>query len=193
MQTTVSHPAYKSILRVALATAILLLVPLVAMKFTDEVNWTGMDFAVAGALLFGAGCAFVSLARRTGDIASRLAAVTAVLAGLMLIWVNLAVGIIGSENNPANLMYFGVVAVEIAGAFVARMRPPGMARALAATAMAQSLVAVVALVADMGAGEPPGRLGILVLNGFFVALFATSAWLFARAARRHSVSEPSHG
>ena len=55
----------------------------------------------------------------------------------MLVWINLAVGIIGSEDNPANLMYGGVLAVGVAGAVAARFRPGGMARALAATALAQ--------------------------------------------------------
>jgi len=58
-----------------------------------------------------------------------------------------------------------------------------MARVLFAMALAQALVAVVALVAGLGATEPPGPLRILILNGFFVALFVGSASLFRRAAQ----------
>jgi hypothetical protein len=54
---------------------------------------------------------------------------------------------------------------------------------LSATALDQALVAVVALVAGLGATEPPGPLGILILNGFFVTLFVGSASLFRRAAQ----------
>ncbi|MGH8213311.1 MAG: hypothetical protein ACREPP_08815 [Rhodanobacteraceae bacterium] len=183
MQTLAIHGTFKSILWVALATALLLLVPLLAMRFTGEVQWTALDFAVAGALLFAAGLSFVLLTRSAGNIAYRLAAAIAVAAALMLVWGNLAVGLIGSENNPANLMYAGVIAIEIIGALVACGRSRGMSRALFATAIAQALVAVVALVGGLGANEPPGWLGILVLNVFFVALFAASAWLFARSAR----------
>ncbi len=79
-------------------------------------------------------------------------------------------------------MYFGVLAVEIIGAIVARLRPQGMARALFATAIAQALVAAIALVAKLGLPWS-GPAEILLLNGFFIALFAGSAWLFRRAAR----------
>ena len=37
----------------AIIVAFILLVPLVAMQFTDEVVWTLSDFVVAGVLLFG--------------------------------------------------------------------------------------------------------------------------------------------
>jgi hypothetical protein len=74
-----------------------------------------------------------------------------------------------------------VLVVGIIGAFIARVQPRGMARALFATAFAQALVAVIALIA--GLGYPgSGPLEILVLNGFFVALCVGSVWLFRRAA-----------
>ena len=68
--------------------------------------------------------------------------------------MNLAVGIIGTEDNPANLMYGGVLAVGIVGAIIARFQPHGMARALVATALAQALVAVIALIAGLGFAGP---------------------------------------
>ena len=126
-------------MRVALATALLLLVPLVAMQFTDEVRWDLADFVVAGALLFGAGLTYQLLARRTDNLAYRVAVAVAVLAALVLVWANLAVGLIGSEDNPANLMYLGVLAVGIVGAVAARFQPRGMARALFAMASARWL------------------------------------------------------
>ena len=83
-------------------------------------------------------------------------------------------------------MYIGVLAVGIAGAFVARFRPQEMARALFATALAQALVAVIALIFGLGSGSPPGVLGILILNGFFVSLFVGSALLFRHTARERT-------
>ena len=111
------------------------------------------------------------------------AAVGVALAGtFLLVWVNGAVGLIGSEGNDANLMYFGVLAVGIVGAIIARFQPHGMARALFATALAQALVAMIALIA--GWGSPgSGAFEIVALNGFFVALFVGSALLFREAAR----------
>lgn len=163
------------------AAALLLLLPLVAMQFTDEVVWDVTDFAFAGALLVGTGVTFELAARKTGDSAYRAAVGVALAAAFILIWVNGAVGVIGSEDNPANLMYFGVLAVGIIGALLARFQPLGMARALFATALAQTSVAVIAVIA--GLGQPwSGPLELSALNGFFVALFLGSAWLFRRAA-----------
>jgi hypothetical protein len=42
----------QSILRVALITVGLLMIPAIAMQFSDEMNWGPGDFLVAGALLF---------------------------------------------------------------------------------------------------------------------------------------------
>jgi hypothetical protein len=118
----------------------------------------------------------------TSNIAYRSAIGVAIAAAFILVWLSLGVGIIGKDGDPANLMYFGVLAVGIIGALIARFQPRGMARALFATALAQTLVAVFALVA--GLGYPwSGPQEILALNGFFVALFVGSAWLFRRAAR----------
>lgn len=40
-------------LLIVLVTATLLLIPLIAMQFTEEVNWNFAYFIVAGALLMG--------------------------------------------------------------------------------------------------------------------------------------------
>jgi hypothetical protein len=163
--------------------AVLLLLPLVAMQFTDDVDWDETDFIVMGALLFGACGAFELAARMTGNTAYRAAVGVAVVGAFLLIWINLAVGIIGSEDNPANLMYFGLLALGLAGAVIARFRPAGMARALAAMALAQVLIAVITLAAGLGSDGANWPRVILVLNGFFAALWLASAGLFRKAAR----------
>ena len=160
------------------AAALLLLLPPIAMQFTDEVVWDVTDFAFFGALLVGVGVTFELAARKTGNTAYRSAVGVALAAAFILVWVNGAVGIIGSEDNDANMMYYGVLAVGLIGAFVARFQPHGMARAMIVTALAHALVAVIALVSGLG-----GPAEILILNGFFVALFVGSASLFRRAAR----------
>jgi hypothetical protein len=163
--------------------AFLLLLPLVAMQFTDEVVWDETDFAVIAAMLFGACGAFELAARTTANTAYRAAVGVALVAAFLLIWINLAVGIIGSEDNPANLMYGGVLAVAIIGAVIARFQPDGMARAMVATALAQVLVAVLALIAGMGyPASPP--LEILGVTAMLAALWLLSAWLFRKAARQ---------
>jgi len=175
----------KIILRIALATAFVLLLPLLAMEFTDEVVWDLADFAVAGALLFGAGLTYELLARKAGNFVHRVAIGLAVATALTLVWMNLAVGLIGSEENPANLMYIGVLAVGIIGAIIARFRPQGMARALFATALAQALVPVIALIIwKPQVTSVEALLGMLGVNAFFVMLFVGSALLFRRAGAR---------
>jgi hypothetical protein len=80
---------------IALATALILLVPLIAMQFSDEVVWTLSDFSVAGALLFGTNLMFVLAARKV-DKRYRVAIGVALMSALLLVWVELAVGIIGT-------------------------------------------------------------------------------------------------
>jgi hypothetical protein len=185
MRTDTIHTAYRSAIRAALATAFILLIPLLAMQFTDEVIWDLADFAVAGALLFGTGLTYELVAKKMGNVTYRFAIGVALAAAFILVWLNLAVGVIGKEGDPANLMYIGVLAVGIIGSIIARFRPQGMAFVLLATAIAQAMVAVIALVA--GLGSPwSGPAEIWMLNGFFVALFVGSAWLFRRAARRQA-------
>lgn len=173
----------KNIIRVALATGILLLVPLVAMQITDEVVWGPVDFVTAGVLLFGTGLAYVLAAGRGGTFVYRAAVGVALGTALFLVWSNLAVGIIGNEGDPVNLAFFGVLAVGFIGASFARLEPRGMARALFATAIAQGLVAAAALVAGLHRAPESSVAEILAVNGFFVVLWVGSALLFRRAAR----------
>jgi hypothetical protein len=171
---------HRALVRVAVAVAFILALPLAAMQFTAEVSWSAADFAVAGVLLVATGLLLELAARKAG--AYRAAAVVAVVAALLLVWINLAVGIIGEPGEPANAMYAGVLAVGIAGVVVARLRPRGMSRALLVTALAQALVAVIALLAGKAQSPVSSVSEIVALNGMFVALFAGSAWLFRHAA-----------
>ncbi len=176
--------AYRSTIRSVLAAAFILSLPLLAMQITDEVAWGPADFAVAGALLVGTGLMHQVAARRAGDAAYRIAVAVALAAALLLVWACLAVGVIGEEGDPADLMYGGVLAVGIVGAIVARLQPEGMARALLAMALAQALVAVIALIAGKHQAPISSAAEILGLNGFFIVLFIGSAWLFRHAARK---------
>jgi len=176
----------QSLMRVALATAFLLLIPLVAMQFTHEVVWTFSDFVVAGGLLFGAGLTYVLIARMGSNTTYRVAAGVAVLAGFLLVWANLAVGLVGSEHNPLNLLYGSVLAVALVGAFGARFRPLGMSRAMFGAALTYALVTAAALFVWPPAGataEPAANfINVLVANAVFAALWAVSGWLFWRAS-----------
>lgn len=167
---------------------LVLLLPLVAMQFTAEVNWTVGDFIFAALLIGGTGVLFELAARATRNWSYRGGVVLVVMAAFLLIWINGAVGIIGDEDNPLNLLYLGIIALSLSGSVIARFRAEGMAVAMTVAAAAQAAMIVVALI--YGRSEPPGPFGLVVLNGFFVALYLGSAWLFRRAARRATGSTP---
>lgn len=157
------------------AGAALLLLPLIAMQFTDEVKWDLADFIFAGALVAGVGLSYELAVRKTGNRTYRAGMAVALATAFALVWANAAVGLIGSEDHPANAMFHGVLAVGIAGAFIARLRPLGMAWALVATAVAQVVVAAIAALAGYGS---EGARTLL-----FAGLWLTAAWLFRKAAR----------
>lgn len=81
--------------RIGLWTVIagLLLLPAVAMRFTEEVNWTGEDFVFAGVVLIGAGLAFELAAWRLKTPFYRLMAAGIILGVVTVVWVEAAVGI----------------------------------------------------------------------------------------------------
>ena len=116
----------------------------------------------------------------------RAAIGVALAAAFILVWVNLAVGIIGSDN-VANLLYVAVLVVGIIGAIIARFQPHGMARALFAMALAQALVVAIVLIGGLGVPEKPRTGAILILNGFFIVLWLGSAMLFQKAAREQTL------
>jgi hypothetical protein len=181
----------KSMIHIALVTGCTLLVPLLGNLFMGW-NWPLFAFAFWGALLFGTGLTYELIARKGSTIAYRAAVGVACATGFILFWINAAAGIIG--DGPVNLMYLGVLAVGFIGALIARFQPRGMALALFATAVAQLLVPVIALVIwqagweelliDPNSPHPPfdpGIAPVFGLNGVFVMLFVGSALLFRRA------------
>jgi MFS family permease len=171
------------------AAALILLIPFVLTLLGDGVeghgwHWTLGDFLVAFVLLFGTGLASELLASKSANAAYRCAVGIAVVAALLLVWVNAAVGMIG-DDNPANVLYVGVIAVGIMGASITRLHLHGMARTLCVMAMAQMVVPVLALIL-WPTDFAPGVVGVFALNGVFAALWLLSAWLFRQAAREHT-------
>ncbi len=83
----------ESILRIVLVTAAILLIPLVAMQFTDQVVWTLSDFVMAGVLLLGTGLLRELIVRKVTKTSHRIILVGALFAALLLVWADLAVGI----------------------------------------------------------------------------------------------------
>lgn len=161
-----------------------LLLPLAAMQFTDEVDWSPGDFVFAALMIGVAGLTLELAVRTSFSLFYRAGVAAAVAAGFFLVWANGAVGLIGSERNPDNLMYFGVLAVAIFASAVARFRAAGMAWAMAAAAIVQALVPLIAVAGGYRGGKPLWIVEIVAVTGFFCAMWLVSAGLFWLAVRR---------
>ena len=98
-------------------------------------------------------------------VAYRTAIAVAIGAALFLLWGMAALGVVGMEGDPADLMYFGVLAIGISGAIVARFQPDGMPRAMFVTAAAIVLVGVIALLLGKQDAEYSSVFEILGLTG----------------------------
>lgn len=86
----------KTLTIILIAIAILLLLPIVAMQFTNEVNWTLFDFVVLALLLLGTGLVGELVLRKVKNQTGRIVLCVAVLLVFFLIWAELAVGLLGT-------------------------------------------------------------------------------------------------
>ena len=120
---------------------------------------------------------------KTENANYKTALVLAIATVLILFWVIGAVGVLGADGDPADLMYIGVLAVGVTGAIIVRFQPMGMARAMITMAFAQALVTVIALIIGKQDAPYMSVFEIVSLNGFFVTLFLGSARLFQKSAR----------
>ena len=86
----------KRIIGIIITVAIILSIPLIAMQFTDEVNWALSDFVIAGLLLLGTGFLLELVVRKISKKENRIIWYSIIIAILLLIWMELAVGIFGT-------------------------------------------------------------------------------------------------
>ena len=71
---------------ILLAVPALLLIPFIAMKFSDEVNWTALDFITMGMMLLITGLVIEVALRVVRTNWMKAAAVLAVLSGFVMVW-----------------------------------------------------------------------------------------------------------
>lgn len=86
----------KRLTGIVLTVVFLLLIPFVAMQFTDEVDWKLGDFVIMGILLLGTGMLCELTIRKVKNLDYRIGLIALILVALFLIWAELAVGIFGS-------------------------------------------------------------------------------------------------
>ena len=145
-------------------------------------NWTLLDYIAALVLVSGLLGGIWLAFRLSRSSRYRQAATVALLAAFLLAWVNGAVGIIGDDNNDANLMFVFVLGALAAGAVLVRLRARGMARVLIVIAVLQAVVAAIALVLDLGAEGNRWPLDVLVATVILCGMWLASASLFNAAA-----------
>lgn len=154
-------------------TAVVLLsVPFIAMRFTDEVKWTASDFVFAG-MLFGMVGGVIELAvRRSNGWAYRGGVIAAGLASFMILWANGAVGMIGNEGNRYNLLFGLPIMIALLGSIVARFKARGMSLAMLGAAAVHIAVALGGLGQDS--------------RGVVFSLLLSAFWLVSAALFRGS-------
>lgn len=160
----------------------ILAIPLVAMQYTDEVAWTTFDFVVAGGMLGAAALTYELTTMNKVSLAYRAAVALAVGTAFVLVWAIGAVGVFGDEGNDANLIFLAVFAVGFISTVAAGLKPAPMTHAMAVTAAAQIVVALIALILSWGT-----LLEVGLTAGFSAGWFA-SAFLFHLAAKTQKPS-----
>lgn len=170
----------------------LLLVPAIAMQFTTEVMWTELDFMAAGALIGAAGLAVEVCMQAAAGLAHRAAALVMIGGSFLLVWVNLAVRFLGSETNPANLMFAAILLAILLGSIATRCRAAPMARVMLGVAILQAAIGAAGLAADWASPGAQGVFEVALGTALFVTLWLVSAALFRQAARAPGADRSAH-
>lgn len=176
----------KTMMRVALGALAALMVPLVASRVVQGWNWRAGSFVFVYVLFFATGMVYAVIARKMGAWSYKAGVGVALVAGFALGWSNMVH--VADSHNPANLVYYSVLAVGVVGACLARLRARGLARTLFAMAATLALIAVM-----LPSGAPPYLARNMAIgHGVFVALFTASGLMFRHAATRRRADSPQN-
>ncbi|MEY2776765.1 MAG: hypothetical protein RLY30_863 [Pseudomonadota bacterium] len=146
-------------------------------------NWGIWDFLVFAGML-GLSWAGIRRVRQKPRPRPYTAAWASVIASLFfLVWANLAVGVIGSEDNPVNLLLFLPYVLVLISAYRGRGQPAVLARAAAWAAGMQLLLGVLAW--SLGWESRPF---IWVFTGIYVLSWLFAAWAFGRCSTEYCQS-----
>ncbi|RAJ13427.1 hypothetical protein [Olleya aquimaris] len=86
----------KTILYLIITVIAVLSIPLIAMQFTNDVNWSVFDFVIAGILLFSLGLITTYLVKTIKNPKIKIGIIVVLIILFLLIWAELAVGIFNS-------------------------------------------------------------------------------------------------
>jgi hypothetical protein len=166
----------KTMLRVALVSLALLMVPLVASQVVEGWHWNAGGFVFVYVLFFATGMAYALIARKMGAWSYKAGVGVALVAGFALGWSNMVQ--VADSGHPENLVYYSVLAVGIVGACLARLKARGLAGTLFAMAATLALIAVM-----LPSGAPPDMARRMAIgHSVYVVLFVASGLLFRHAS-----------
>lgn len=176
----------KTVFRVALGALAALMVPLAASRVVEGWHWGPGAFVFTYVLFFATGMAYALIARRMNVWSYKAAVAVALGVGFALGWATMVH--LSETENPVLLVYYGVLAVGLAGAAVARLEPRGLERTAYVMAAGTGVAWLVTQVLfPVAYADPPDNLG--VKHALLALLFVITGLLFRHASR----SAAAHG
>lgn len=157
----------------------LFFLPAIAMRFTAEVDWTASDFLFAAVLLSALGIGAEIAVRVGRNAPHRMGIAIGALGGFLTVWINGAVGMLGSENEVTNLAFIALVGIAVVASFSVWFRPGQMRLIAAALAIGQFAVGIAA-----GLWTMPGHAVEWGALAFLAAIWSASAACFHLAWKR---------
>jgi hypothetical protein len=174
--TTQMTQISKTILRVALVSLGLLMVPLVASRVVEGWNWNAGGFVVVYLLFFATGMVYALIARKMSAWTYKAGVGVALVTAFALGWSNMVQ--VADSGHPENLVYYSVLMVGGVGAWLVRLEARGLARTLFAMAAVLALIAVL-----LSSGAPPDMARRMAIgHGVYVVLFIASGLMFRHAS-----------
>jgi hypothetical protein len=147
-------------------------------------NWSAADYLIFALMVLALVGGLILMRRMSGDIAYRLGALTALLAGFVMVWANGAVGLIGAEGSDLNLLFFAFPGLGLLGAALSRLRPAGLARTCTLLLIAQLTVGAGLFLTGLISQEDVPVRDVALTTLVFATAWGLAAALFQRAARR---------
>lgn len=146
-----------------------------------SVSWDFFDFAQFTMLFLGVFACLIWAVRKAQNRCYRVGIALTLISIFLLIWGNGAVGIIGAENNDANMMFAVLPGIALVGTFLVRGQAFGMQRVLSVMAGVQLLIAIAALIMGFGNSGPGWLWDLIAMSAFFTALWLSVGLLFRRS------------
>lgn len=141
-------------------------------------TWDLIDYLVASVMVTGLVGGGILVFKMSPNWRYRLGTLIMLITGFLLVWINGAVGIIGSEDSTITRVLFAIPVIVVLRALWFRFSHQGMASSALMAAVLHGLVAITALISGAGAEGPIWPSDVILASVFFIVLWAGSAALF---------------